>query len=78
MRSLVTCGCGVVRNDEDALHPYPIAARYSVTFDPITLRAGAAVDLLEHYEPMRICRGCGGIYMLPKQTEPTKGPDDAK
>jgi hypothetical protein len=63
-RELVKCGCGLVRNDEDAISVgMAVAAR--------------ATSTGYNFESPRICRGCGCVYMLPKPSAP-KGKDDAK
>lgn len=57
---LVRCGCGLVRNDED--RPVPLSLEW---FER---------DMDPHlYELPRACRGCGGLYMLPKPTAPKGG-----
>lgn len=58
-RLLVRCGCGLVRTDEDAL----------------TVGRVAGFDLYDYHrrEAPRICRGCGCVYMLPKQQPPSSG-----
>lgn len=62
-RSLVRCGCGVVRNDED--EPATVAT-LNLAFS-MQAREPVQVGILE---PPRVCRGCGGVYQLPKQQEP--------
>lgn len=55
---LVKCGCGVIRNDEDA--PAPVSLDwFSSRVEP------------ERFELPRTCRGCGALYMLPKPTAPS-------
>lgn len=64
-RELVRCGCGVVRNDEDAL--------VSMAFAWMILTS----EFLE-LEPPRTCRGCGGFYALPKPSAPKETNENAK
>ena len=62
-RELVRCGCGVVRNDEDA--------NAKVLFYWAKPPSGATGLYVEGFEFPRVCRGCSCIYMLPKPQAPT-------
>jgi hypothetical protein len=55
VRTLVRCGCGLVRTDEDAL-----AHLYQYGSHPYDAR-----------QQPRVCRGCSCVYMLPKQQPPS-------
>ncbi len=63
-RELVRCGCGVVRNDEDR----PCWPLQGMAVRPVTVPEGER--LRGGYELPRLCRGCGCIYALPKQSPP--------
>lgn len=60
---LVRCGCGLVRNDEDARAPlaFVFEATYGVAF----------ADNVAAFELPRSCRGCGSVYILPKPQPPS-------
>lgn len=59
---IVRCGCGVVRNDEDAAVPLAVAAHSGqVLFWNAT-----------EFEAPRACRRCGSVYVLPRPRSPTE------
>lgn len=57
---LVRCGCGQVRNDEDK--PAPLA---------LALEWFTREEDARKWEFPRVCRRCGALYMLPRQTAPS-------
>jgi hypothetical protein len=61
---LVRCGCGLVRNDEDAAAPVHV-------WQFLSANRGKTEPGESPYEIPRLCRGCGSLYMLPKQTAPS-------
>ena len=72
-REFVRCGCGVLRgSSEDPLLQVPamVAAVLAEVVDEIYGTEPAHLPF-ENYQAPRICRGCGAVYMLPRQVEPS-------
>ncbi len=57
---LVRCGCGLVRNQDDQVAPVSLALEWF-----------SREEADQRFEFPRICRGCGSLYMLPRQTAPS-------
>jgi hypothetical protein len=72
-RELVRCGCGVVRSpDEDAVFPSLAVAFNGGRWSPAEVAPNEGMDW------PRTCRGCGGVYQLPKPSAPKGETSDAE
>lgn len=71
-RELVRCCCGVPRGSSDD-PPLQLPTRAAEIIAEMLGRLVGGepthLPLLEQFEPPRICRACGAIYMMPRQVE---------